>query len=690
MHVWYILQIIGGIVEDCLNRAEDQGLTSISFPAIGTGNLGFPKDLAASVMMEAVSKFNKEPRCLKTVNIVLYPKDQETIQVFTDALNKKLPKTTKVPAPTQSKSSLFSKVTSASGLHEITIGHVRVQVVLGDITKETTDVIVNSSNESFSLKSGVSKAILDAAGPTVENECKNLGGQPNTGMILTTPGNLMCKKILHLLGRSNPQDIQDTMKAALVLVEQNQYTSISFPALGTGQGNAQAGKVADAMLDAVVDMVSQSASGCLKEVRIIIFQQAMMKDFHSRMEKKEVTCISAFFTGGGSEAKQQKHNDFPYEDRQIEPAHFHICGSSQAEVNKAKTWIKDLISKEHTNNSIKDRAILRLSNADIQRIMDIQNTMNVSVQIESNDACINIEGLTKNVLKANTEIQEMLKKVRDKEEIEKILETVDWQYQLQGLQFQTFDDNSKFLLEQAHHNQQPHIDVDIQGRVHTVDVQNGTATDNQGNSIDIRRHDLLKDVVNLPKHWEIMPSGISCQSFTVLPKSPEYNEVRQLFKATVQRNVIKIERIQNPVLWKSLQLKKADMEARNGHKNNERRLFHGACSISIQDINQYGFNRSYAGKNAACYGNGTYFAINANYSAQDTYSKPDAQGQKCVYLCRVLTGDFTKGTQGMLVPPTKASSALHYDSVVNDINSIQMFVIFHDTHAYPEYLITFK
>ena len=47
-------------------------------------------------------------------------------------------------------------------------------------------------------------------------------------------------------------------------------------------------------------------------------------------------------------------------------------------------------------------------------------------------------------------------------------------------------------------------------------------------------------VVNLPKHWETMPSGISCQSFTVLPESPEYNEVRQLFKATVQRNVIKV------------------------------------------------------------------------------------------------------------------------------------------------------
>ena len=40
------------------------------------------------------------------------------------------------------------------------------------------------------------------------------------------------------------------------------------------------------MLDAVVDMVAQSAQSCLKVVRIVIFQEAMMKDFLSRMEKK--------------------------------------------------------------------------------------------------------------------------------------------------------------------------------------------------------------------------------------------------------------------------------------------------------------------------------------------------------------------------------------------------------------------
>lgn len=48
----------------------------------------------------------------------------------------------------------FSKVVSSSAMHETKMGSVAIQVVTGDITKETTDVIINSSNEDFSLKSG--------------------------------------------------------------------------------------------------------------------------------------------------------------------------------------------------------------------------------------------------------------------------------------------------------------------------------------------------------------------------------------------------------------------------------------------------------------------------------------------------------------------------------------------------------
>lgn len=92
-----------------------------------------------------------------------------------------------------------------------------------------------------------------------------------------------------------------------------------------------------------------------------------------------------------------------------------------------------------------------------------------------------------------------------------------------------------------------------------------------------------------------------------------------------------------------------------------------------------------------CFGNGTYFAVNADYSAQPTYSKPKPNGERCMYLCRVLTGDFTVGKSGMIAPPAKGPGLIQlYDSVVDRVANPNMFIVFHDSQACPEYLITFK
>lgn len=95
---------------------------------------------------------------------------------------------------------------------------------------------------------------------------------------------------------------------------------------------------------------------------------------------------------------------------------------------------------------------------------------------------------------------------------------------------------------------------------------------------------------------------------------------------------------------------------------------------------------------ATAYGEGVYFAVNAGYSASDTYSRPDAQKLKRMYLCNVLTGEYTRGQSGMRVPPTKAGQQAHilYDSVVDNTGGPGMFIIFNDTQAYPAYLITFQ
>ena len=92
------------------------------------------------------------------------------------------------------------------------------------------------------------------------------------------------------------------------------------------------------------------------------------------------------------------------------------------------------------------------------------------------------------------------------------------------------------------------------------------------------------------------------------PGSKEYNEVLQEFNKSMTQGagkqfssyakIVKIQRIQNPMLYAQYIAKKKVMEKHNlpGFQN-EQRLFHGTPADICPKINQQGFNRSFAGKN---------------------------------------------------------------------------------------------
>ena len=94
-----------------------------------------------------------------------------------------------------------------------------------------------------------------------------------------------------------------------------------------------------------------------------------------------------------------------------------------------------------------------------------------------------------------------------------------------------------------------------------------------------------------------------------------------------------------------------------------------------------------------CLWPGLYFARDASYSARGTYSRPDTDGNKYIYLVRVLTGEYTVGNSSMKVPPAKDPSKdpnILFDSTVDNTTDPQIFVVFFDWQAYPEYLIVFN
>ncbi|OCT63240.1 protein mono-ADP-ribosyltransferase PARP14 [Xenopus laevis] len=691
------------IVKSCLELLEQHQLKSISFPAIGTGSLGFPKDLVATVMFSEVFQFssNNKPQSLQEVAFILHPSDTDTIKAFTREFTKHnvpglspvKPCASPAPAP-----GFYGKVTSSAlGVHEMKIGPVLYQVKPGDITKETSDVIVNSSDQTFSLKLGVSRAILEAAGQSVEIECALLRAQPHKGFIVTKGGSLQCKWILHVVGPTEPMQIKACVLEALQECARLKATSVAFPAIGTGMGAVPPSDVADAMLEAVEDYVRSRPVLSLQEIKIMIFQQQMLNEFYVTMKQKEGSNppapqslpgqITSPMKSPLKAKKTPKSVDFA---GSVEPVIFQICGKSKDNVTQASNWLNDLILKEQSENVISWEWPEGFSIHDKNNLNDLEAKHQVVIKVEPSK--LRISGLTRDVLKVSLEVQAMIEKKKDKktktQEAQLCLNLVEWKYR-NGEKFVAFDKITNMDLEKNQDNVLQTVTVNIKGEKYKVDFQNKCVYNNLRKRICIQR--TLKGALLFPDYWDEMET-VLYKEVTLDPTGKEYKRIKALTSRSCAINILMITRIQNKHLWQNYQIRKQSIDAKNEKLDTEKQLFHGTQESTIKIINQHGFNRSYVGMNAASYGNGTYFAVDASYSAADTYSKPDKNGQKYMYLARVLTGLSCLGHHQMISPPSRSTSDPTdlYDSATDNITAPRMFVIFNDVQAYPEYLITFK
>ncbi|NWU08682.1 PAR14 polymerase, partial [Cephalopterus ornatus] len=691
-------KVLGDIITKCLEIAEELSLKSITFPAIGTGNLGFPASVVAKLLFDKVLEFSSKTgvNSLEEVHFLCHPKDTTHIQVFLGELEKRCRNTAGVEMQEPSPSGTGQG--PAHNLLEMTIGSVVFQVAEGDITKEKGDVIVNITNQTFSLKTGVSRAILDGAGKAVELECYLLAQKPHKSYIITRAGNLPCKKIIHLVAQD---DIKFLVSQVLQECELQGYTSVAFPAIGTGEAGRNPAEVADKMIDAVTDFARRNSAASVKTVKVVIFQPHLLSVFHASMQKREKptkTPIKSFVSKIKSCWSPEKH--FPKEkntevlEKKSDLAVVQICGEIKKEVEEAENWLRSAISKEQLQTEIVDDSISHFSEEENEELCHLQKKLKIALRLRGTS--IGISGFGKDVWIAHSAIQKMILRVKatKQEEVqaELLQNLIEWQY-FEEDSYVPFDSLTNMQLENAHTGNQKSISVTIGEKKYTVDMKLKYAVDDQGKQTAIRRVDKSEDQEStvLPPTWDSMENE-RLKIVELRPETREYRDVQERFLQTCQSfRIEKIERVQNPYFWKAYQIKKREMDNKNGNTNNERLLFHGTSKESLTLINNRGFDRSYAGMHAANFGNGTYFAVNANYSAHDTYSKPDVNGKKYMYLARVLVGEYSQGKRGSITPePKNASNSIDlFDSSTDNVSQPSMFVIFNDIQAYPEYLITF-
>ena len=162
-----------------------------------------------------------------------------------------------------------------------------ITCLLGDITEQPTDAIVNAANSSLLGGGGVDGAIHRAAGPELLAACRALrattlrDGLP-VGDAVATPGfALPARWVIHTVGpnrhagETDPTLLASCFTRSLDVAAEQGARTVSFPAVSAGIYGWDARDVARIALDAVR---SHPAPG-VDEVRFVLFSSALLDAF---------------------------------------------------------------------------------------------------------------------------------------------------------------------------------------------------------------------------------------------------------------------------------------------------------------------------------------------------------------------------------------------------------------------------
>jgi O-acetyl-ADP-ribose deacetylase (regulator of RNase III) len=164
---------------------------------------------------------------------------------------------------------------------EAIIGTTKITLVLGDITEQETDAIVNAANPTLMGGGGVDGAIHRKGGPEILKECKLIrqtlypDGLPTGKAVATSGGKLKAKKVIHTVGpvwgggnNREPELLANAYKNSLALALKMGVKTISFPSISTGAYGYPVEKASGVAIKTVVGFLEKNAG--IEEVRFIL------------------------------------------------------------------------------------------------------------------------------------------------------------------------------------------------------------------------------------------------------------------------------------------------------------------------------------------------------------------------------------------------------------------------------------
>jgi|SRR5699024_4593097 len=176
------------------------------------------------------------------------------------------------------------------------INEKELELIVGDITNQKTDAIVNAANGTLLGGGGVDGAIHRAAGNKLMEECKKIreeklnGEYLPTGEAVITDGyQLPAKYVIHTVGPiwENNTSHEDELLAAcyrnsLQLAKKYQLTSISFPSISTGVYRFPVDRAAEIALGTILEFLKIHSFG---KVIMTLFSEEDYKEYEKALKK---------------------------------------------------------------------------------------------------------------------------------------------------------------------------------------------------------------------------------------------------------------------------------------------------------------------------------------------------------------------------------------------------------------------
>jgi O-acetyl-ADP-ribose deacetylase len=158
-----------------------------------------------------------------------------------------------------------------------------VSIVIGDITRQEVDAIVNAANSSLMGGAGVDGAIHRVGGSAIIEACRKIrrttypDGLPTGEAVVTTAGELQAQYVIHTVGPifGQHQGREAELLAAcyqncLSLAAQNTLTSIAFPAISTGAFGYPLDEASQVSSAAIARFLADDST--LQQIRLVFFQ----------------------------------------------------------------------------------------------------------------------------------------------------------------------------------------------------------------------------------------------------------------------------------------------------------------------------------------------------------------------------------------------------------------------------------